>query len=60
MSVHPDVWAMLRMRCGRFMCTGCPDAFDPKYMQGSGHPKEEEEKEAEMGKMGARLDCGNF
>ena len=52
---------MLCMRCGRFMCTGCLDAFDPKYMQGSGHPKEEEEeKEAEIVKMGARLGCGNF
>ena len=61
MSVHPDGRAMLYMRWGRFMCTGCPDAFVPRYMQSSGHPGEEkEEKEAETGESGAKIGLWGF
>ena len=47
------------MRCGKFMCIGCSDAFDPRHRQTTGQLKKEK-KEARMGRTGARVCCGEF
>ena len=53
------------MRYGKFMCIGCSDAFDPRHRQTTGQTtgqlkKLEKEKEARMGRTGARMGCGEF